>query len=138
MTIRVLVLATVAAVSGCQTTPSQSEHPNLVIGPRASSYLQIEGVQEGTASGDLLRAGVRLHSVSNMRQTMRLRFEWLDASGFEIRGLAARWERLELRPQISHSLDRIAPSPKAKGYRIHLFDISTPASVNTHPSGSNP
>jgi uncharacterized protein YcfL len=137
MIIRVLALAAVVAVSGCQTKP-QSEHPHLVVGPRASGYLQIEGVQEGTASGDLLRAGVRLHSVSSMRQTLRWRFEWLDASGFEIRGLAGRWERLELRPQISHSLDRIAPSPKAKGYRIHLFDISTPANVNSHISGSNP
>lgn len=138
MNIRALLVASVLVVSGCQTTTPDTEHPHLVIGPRASSYLQIEGVQEGTASGDLLRAGVRLRSISNLRQTLRFRFEWLDASGFEIRGLAGRWERLELRPQISHSLDRIAPSPKATDYRIHLFDISTPANVNSHPSGSNP
>lgn len=138
MTIRALALAAVVVVSGCQTKPPHSEHPYLVVGPRASSYLQIEGVQEGSASGDLLRAGVRLHSVSNMQQTLRFRFEWLDASGFEVPGLAGRWERLELRPRISHSLDRIAPSPKATGYRIHLFDISTPANVNSHTSGINP
>ena len=138
MNIRALLVASVLVVSGCQTTTPDTEHPHLVIGPRASSYLQIEGVQEGTASGDLLRAGVRLRSISNLRQTLRFRFEWLDASGFEIRGLAGRWERLELRPQISHSLDRIAPSPKATDYRIHLFDISTTANVNSHPSGSNP
>ncbi len=138
MNIHVLLLAAVLAVSGCQATLSHNEHPQLVVGPRAAGYLQIESVQEGTASGDLLRAGVRLHSASSMPQTLRFRFEWLDAAGFEIRGLAGRWERLELRPQISHSLDRIAPSPKAVGYRIHLFDISTPANVNTHTSGSNP
>lgn len=138
MNISFVLVAALLVVSGCQTKSPDTQHPHLVIGPRASSYLQIEGVQQGTASGDLLRAGVRLHSESNLRQTLRFRFEWLDASGFEIRGLAGRWERLELRPQISHSLDRIAPSPKATDYRIHLFDIDTPASVNTQTSGNNP
>ncbi|MGE6529889.1 DUF1425 domain-containing protein [Pseudomonas sp. NPDC077382] len=138
MIIRALLLVAVLIVSGCQTKTPDIEHPHLVIGPRASSYLQIEGVQDGTASGDLLRAGVRLHSISNVRQTLRFRFEWLDASGFELRGLAGRWERLELRPQVSQSLDRIAPSPKATNYSIHLFDINTPANVKPHTSGSNP
>lgn len=124
---KVLALAaSIALITGCQTAPSPTEHPQLVIGPKASNYLHIESVQQGT-SGELLRAGVRLHNRSAATQDLRYRFEWLDASGFEIRGLAARWELLELQPHVSHSLDRIATSPKASAYRIHLFDKNTPA-----------
>ena len=136
MKISILALAAALLLTGgCQTQPVSSTHPHLVIGPRAGGYLQIESVQEGRASGDLLRAGVRLHNRSLGAQELRYRFEWLDAGGFEIQGLAARWELLELRPQVSHSLDRVAPSPRAVGYRIHLFDTHTPP-VTTNASGS--
>ncbi|MGE4407992.1 YcfL family protein [Pseudomonas sp.] len=134
MHVRILGLAATMLLAGCQTQPAASPHPHLVIGPRAGGYLEIESVQEGKASGDLLRAGVRLHSRSLGRQELRYRFEWLDASGFEIPGLAARWELLELRPRVSHSLDRVAPSPRAVAYRIHLFDTHTPPA---NASGSN-
>lgn len=137
MNIRVLALAAMMLLAaGCQTQPVATPYPQLVIGPRASGYLQIEAVQEGKASSDLLRAGVRLHSKSVMKQELRYRFEWLDSDGFELPGLAARWELLELRPRISHSLDRVAPSPRAAAYRIHLFDTDTPP-VNTNTSGNN-
>lgn len=135
MKFRTLTLAAALLVAGCQTPPVSTTYPHLVIGPRAGSYLQIESVQQGRASGDLLRAGVRLHNRSLATQELRYRFEWLDAGGFEVRGLAARWELLELRPQVSHSLDRVAPSPQAVAYRIHLFDTATPP-ANTHTSGS--
>ncbi|EXF44031.1 putative periplasmic lipoprotein [Pseudomonas sp. BAY1663] len=128
--------AAMLLAAGCQTQPQPSPYPHLVIGPRAGSYLEIESVQEGKASGDLLRAGVRLHSRSLGRQELRYRFEWLDSSGFEVPGLASRWELLELRPQVSHSLDRVAPSARAVAYRIHLFDTHTPP-ANANASGSN-
>ena len=137
MNIRALGLAVAMLLTaGCQTQPVSSAYPQLVIGPRAGSYLAIESVQEGKASGDLLRAGVRLHSRSLGRQELRYRFEGLDGSGFEIPGLASRWELLELRPQVSHSLDRVAPSARAVTYRIHLFDTDTPP-ANANASGSN-
>lgn len=137
MNIRALVLAaTLLLAAGCQTQPIATPYPQLVIGPRAQSYLHIESVQEERASSDLLRAGVRLHNKSLFDQELRYRFEWLDSAGFELPGLASRWELLELRPGISQSLDRIAPSPRAVAYRIHLFDTRTsPAHTNT--SGSN-
>lgn len=137
MNIRTLALtATMLLAAGCQTQPVATPYPQLVLGPRASGYLQIESVQEGKASSDLLRAGVRLYNKSLLKQELRYRFEWLDSDGFELPGLAARWELLELRPRISHSLDRVAPSPRAVAYRIHLFDADTPP-VNTNASGSH-
>ncbi|MFV0453483.1 MAG: DUF1425 domain-containing protein [Pseudomonas sp.] len=137
MNIRTLALmATMLLASGCQTQPVATPYPQLVLGPSTSGYLEIEAVQEGKASSDLLRAGVRLHNKSLLKQELRYRFEWLDSDGFELPGLAARWELLELRPRISHSLDRVAPSPRAVAYRIHLFDADTPP-VNTNASGSH-
>jgi len=133
---KILMLAVSAVlISGCQSTPQPTQYPQLVMGPRASNYLQIESVQQGS-SGDLLRAGVRLHNRSSVTRDLRYRFEWLDADGFELRGLAARWELLEMRPQVSHSLDRVAPSPRARDYRIHLFDKNTPARETNN--GSTP
>ncbi len=131
-----LALASVMLLAGCQTQPVATPYPQLVIGPRAHGYLQIESVQEGKASSDLLRAGVRLHNNSTLNQELRYRFEWLDGNGFEVTGLASRWESLELRPLISHSLNRVAPSPRAVAYRIHLFDTRTPT-ANTNTTGNN-
>ncbi len=128
MQIRIGVLAAAAlTLLGCQTQPQQPvEHPQLLIGPRAQSYLQIEAVQEGYASSNLLRAGVRLYNRSSQEQLLRYRFSWFDASGFELKGLSGRWEQLPLRPAEPVMIDRVAPSPKAVSYRIQLFDPRTP------------
>src|SRR5690606_41341915 len=65
MNIRTLALAaTMLLAAGCQTQPVATPYPQRVLGPRASGYLEIEAVQEGKASSDLLRAGVRLYNKS--------------------------------------------------------------------------
>lgn len=124
-----LALLVLVVISGCQTRPHESPHEQLVIGPGASQYLVIESTQEAVAD-NLLRAGVRLYSRSSLDQDVRYRFEWLDQNGFELPGLAGRWEHLTLKPGLSYSLDRIASSPRATTYRIHIFDRHTPTSAN--------
>jgi len=132
MQIRTGVLATAALMLlGCQTQPLQPEYPQLQIGPRAQSYLHIEAVQEGYASSNLLRAGVRLYNRSSQQQTLRYRFSWFDGNGFELKGLAGRWEQQPLRPNEPVMIDRVAPSPKAVSYRIQLFDPRTPVTTPT-------
>lgn len=128
MKTRTAVLATTSLVLfGCQTQPQQTDsYPQLLIGPKAQSYLHIEGVQEGYASSDLLRAGVRLYNRSQQERKLRYRFSWFDAGGFELQGLSGRWEHRLLRPNEPVMIDRVAPSPKAVSYRIQLFDPSTP------------
>ncbi len=123
-----LILATALYLMGCQAKPQQSSsYPQLQIGPQAQSYLQIEAVQEGTVSTNLLRAGVRLYNRSQYEHSLRHRFIWYDTSGFELKGLASRWEQRVLRPQESIMIDRVAPSPQAVSYRIQLFDLRTPS-----------
>lgn len=120
-----LLLAT-ALLAGCQVQPQDSRaDPQLTLGPRARNYLHIEGVQQGLASGNLLRAGVRLHNASTTDKTLRYRFSWRDANGFELPGLANRWEQIELRPAEPVALDRVAPSPQAVAFHIYLFDINS-------------
>lgn len=133
MKTRIGVLATAAlALWGCQTQPQQPvEYPQLLIGPRAQSYLQIEAVQQSYASSNLLRAGVRLYNRSSSEQTLRYRFSWFDANGFELKGLSGRWEQQPLRPGEPMMIDRVAPSPKAVSYRIQLFDPRTPIANST-------
>lgn len=127
-----VAMATVLTLLGCQTRPQQDElYPQLLIGPKAQGYLQIEGVQQGVASSDLLRAGVRLHNRSRTEQILRYRFSWFDARGFELQGLAARWERQVLRPNEPVTLDRVAPGPNAVSYRIQLFDVQSPTASTT-------
>ncbi|MDY6891598.1 MAG: DUF1425 domain-containing protein [Pseudomonadota bacterium] len=131
------LLLTLGLLAGCQSQPQQpAQWPQLTIGPKASRYLQIEAVSQGTASGNLLRAGVRLYNRSQSEQTLRYRFVWLDASGFELPGLASRWERRLLRPGEPVALDRVAPSPTAADYQIHLFDLAT--GTASHTQGIEP
>ena len=47
---KILALAaTLALASGCQSTAQPTQYSQLVIGPKAGSYLQIESVQQGTS-----------------------------------------------------------------------------------------
>ncbi|MET4000638.1 DUF1425 domain-containing protein [Marinobacterium sp. MBR-109] len=126
------LLLAAGLLAGCQTQPQQPvEWPQLTIGPKARSYLQIEAVPEGVASGNLLRAGVRLYNRSQSEQTLRYRFSWTDANGFELPGMASRWEQRILRPGEPVALDRVAPGPAATSYRIYLFDINTGTATHT-------
>ena len=126
------LLLTAGLLAGCQTQPQQaSDWPQLTIGPKARGYLQIESAPQGVASGNLLRAGVRLYNRSQSEHTLRYRFSWMDANGFELPGMASRWEQRLLRPGEPVALDRVAPGPAATSYRIYLFDINTA----THAQG---
>lgn len=126
-----LLLTAAGLLTGCQLQPQpDADWPQLTLGPKARSYLQIDAVPEGIAAGNLLRAGVRLYNRSPSEQTLRYRFSWLDQHGFELPGLAARWEQRVLRPGEPVSLDRVAPGPAATRYHIYLFDInSAPAAA---------
>lgn len=124
-----LLLLGVLMLSACSGRPVAPEYPQLVMGPNARHYLQIESVQQGVASGDLLRAGVRLINTSGYSRTLRYRMVWLDSAGFELAGLASRWEQAQLRPNEQVSLSRIAPSAQAHDYRIYLFDLNTPSTT---------
>lgn len=121
-----LALLLIATLAGCQNMAEPQANPRLLIGPAASHYLVVDSVQQASAD-NLLRAGVRLHNRSALSRDIRFRFEWLDRDGFAIRGLASRWEHLTLRPEVPYSIDRVATSPQAIDYRIHLFDRKTPA-----------
>lgn len=124
-TIATLLTAT-ALLGGCQLQPQSPPEPSAVtLGPRARTYLHIESVHQGVASSDLLRAGVRLHNASLSDKTLRYRFSWRDANGFELPGLANRWEQRVLRPSEPVAIDRVAPSPKAVDFHIYLFDINS-------------
>lgn len=121
-----LALLTITTFAGCQSMAEPQANPRLLIGSGASHYLFVESVQQAGAD-NLLHAGVRLHNRSALSRDIRFRFEWLDRDGFEIPGLASRWEHLTLRPEEPYSIDRVATSPQATDYRIHLFDRKTPA-----------
>lgn len=119
------VVFSVVLLFGCQSNSTLPVNSNLVIGPKAKRYLHVDSFQVSPLSAGLLRVGLTFHTQS--KHDLRVRFVWLDGNGFELPGLATRWETLTLNPNEPRSIDRVAPSPLALDYRIYLFDINSTA-----------
>ncbi|MBY4675523.1 YcfL family protein [Marinobacterium arenosum] len=125
-----LLLGATALLAGCQQQNVQPLQPaKLEIGPAAQRYLQIDGVREGVASGNLLRVGINGYNRSQHMEQLRYRFVWLDSSGFELPGGSARWQRTSLRPREPFAVEMIAANPDASDYRVYLFDSRGPATT---------
>ena len=119
---KIVTMFAVLLLTGCAATSTNYIDPRLIIGPKAKSYLTVPSVIEGSASS-LLRSGVSM--VAKSSETIRFLFAWLDESGFDLKGLSSRWELLPVRRGELVSIDRVSPSPKAKDFRIYLFDINS-------------
>lgn len=133
---RIFIFLIVSVFSvGCQQQNSMALPPSKVqLGPKTSVYVQITAEQNTFASSNLLRAGVKGVNNSSANKEIIYRFVWLDAHGFEIKGLPSRWKRTILLRKTPFSLDMIASSPKATDYIVHIQE--SPDSQSNHSQGN--
>lgn len=130
-----LAIASTLLLSACAGPTRQVADNRIELGPRAKQYLSVSGPYQTFVSSNLLKAGIEIQNASSFKHELRYRIAWFDASGFEIKGLASRWESVVLTPRETQSLSRIAPTPQAQRYRFYLFDINT---INTSTTQRNP
>lgn len=122
-------------LTGCQTQQVKSlDYPQLVLGQGANRFLAIDSVTEGYTDGQLLRVSIQAVNTSSSAKTLRYKFTWFDAAGFEINSLTSRWEALETAPQEPISINRIATSPKVAAYKVFLSDAHA---SSTQPQGND-
>ncbi|MDO6561818.1 DUF1425 domain-containing protein [Amphritea sp. 1_MG-2023] len=130
-----IILLPLLLLTGCQTQQVKSpDYPQLVFGQGASHFLAIESVTDGYTAGHLLKVSIQAFNRSNSSKTLRYKFTWFDAAGFEIKGLTSRWEALKTEPKEPILINRIATSPEAVSYQVFLSDAYA---SSTQPQGND-
>jgi uncharacterized protein YcfL len=81
--------------------------------------IQIVDVKSGMA-GDIMRAQATLRSKDKGTLPFQYRFDWYDASGFEINSGAGSWKPLILYGRETKTIQGVAPDPRAKEFKLKI------------------
>ena len=77
-------------------------------------------------SGDIKRVQVSVYSDQLNSQNFSYRFEWFDASGMRVQGVAEAWQSRQIKPKETIQLVSVAPSPRATQWQLKLLDTNHP------------
>lgn len=81
--------------------------------------IQIVDVKSAMA-GDIMRAQATLRSKDKDTLPFQYRFDWFDASGFEINSGSGSWKPLILNGRESKTIQAVAPDPRAKEFKLKI------------------
>ena len=132
--IAVVAVVAVMGLSGCSTTAgveatgktswddqgARTLEKNVVFNSSGlKGDIQIVDVKSAMA-GDIMRAQATLRSKDRDTLPFQYRFEWFDASGFEINSGSGAWKPLLLNGRESKTIQAVAPDPRAKEFKLKI------------------
>lgn len=127
-----LVTALTLLVTGCatsvntatraepQASPSYVNDQRVVTDQSLARKLTIVSINEGKASGNLLRIQATLRNNSSKAQTFIYKFDWISDEGMELSGPTVGWQTIRLEGKEERSVSAIATSPRAVDFRLKL------------------
>lgn len=132
--IAVVSLVAVLGLAGCSTTAGvestgkmswdEQGAPTLdknVVFNNSSLKGDIQIVDLKSAkAGDIMRAQATLRSKDRDTLPFQYRFDWYDASGFEINSGSGAWKPLILYGRESKTVQAVAPDPRAKEFKLKI------------------
>lgn len=77
-------------------------------------------VNEGRASGDLLRLQVRFRNLTSREREYFYQLIWIDEEGFELDVPTPQWERIGLLAYEEKAFSQVAYSPKANDFILKI------------------
>ena len=135
-TARVVTLAGLAALAlfatGCatsvntvsraepQATPGYVNDQRVITDASLGRKVAILSVNEGKASGDLLRVQVTLENRSSKPQAFTYKFDWISQDGMELSGPTGGWKQIQLEGREVRAVSAIATNPSAVDFRLKL------------------
>lgn len=121
----VLLCAVPVAFAGCRSAVGSVERANPIGMPQLvqdkrvmpdvtlRNKLEILGVNQGVASGDLTKVQVRVRNLNKRSLKVDYSWEWFDKNGMMVKSTSQDWKSLSLAGSEQKALSSIGPSPAA-------------------------
>ena len=93
--------------------------------------LSIEEILDKTLDNGLLKVQINGLNKSNTYYQLEYRIVWLDKDGFVIKSLLSKWQSAPAYASSPFYVNAIAPSPKAKKYRVYIRKNQEEIQCNT-------
>lgn len=124
----VCLLTALAFIGGCKSVNTvQPAFSQATITPVADKRVitdsglnriaRVVAIRQGTASGNL-RLDVDVLNTSSNQQRFNYLFEWFDETGMQVYTPMSKWEGKIIEGGETITLVGIAPTPKAKDFRL--------------------
>lgn len=103
-----------------QASPSYVNDQRVITDASLGRKVAIVSVNEGRASGDLLRIQVTLENRSSKPQAFTYKFDWISQEGMELSGPTGGWKQIQLQGRETRAVSAIATNPSAVDFRLKL------------------
>lgn len=103
-----------------QASPSFVNDQRVMTDATLGRKLTVVSINEGKASGDLLRIQATLRNNSSKPQSYLYKFDWISDEGMELSSPTGGWKTLQLEGKEERSVSAIATSPRAVDFRLKL------------------
>lgn len=121
--------ALLSGSAGAQTIASKLEHMG------ESTYVQVAGLMARERNG-FLALQMELQNTDNEPRRVFWRVKWLDESGFQVWDDEA-WKPLLLQGNTRQNVQAVAPTPKARDFRIQFNAQNNSAFSSGNTQGQN-
>lgn len=119
--------------SGCTTvnvvepaepvgTRAMIDDRRIITDPSLARNLRIMGINETTVSNDMLQVQVEVVNTTRRVQSFNYAFEWYNLDGMLITTPPTTWKSRQIEGGESLFLTAVAPSPRAKDFRLKLLE----------------
>lgn len=128
----VALAALALALGGCATsvntvtraqpeaTPDFVNDKRVVTDQSLARKLTVVSVNQGKASGDLLKVQATLRNNSSKPQAFAYKFDFIADDGMELSSPTGGWKQIQLEGKEERSVAAIATSPRAVDFRLKL------------------
>lgn len=128
-----LLIAVVALLEGCSSVNTVERaqplaSPMMVADKRIQpdgslrKKISILQVNEGTVSGNLMKAQVVLNNTKSRAVNINYSFEWFDVNGMQVNATSTAWKSLRLLGKESKAVSAVAPKPQAVDFVLKLVE----------------
>lgn len=127
-----VVLAVLVALGGCRAATGTVERAqplgnaqivedNRVLPDKTlRGKIEIIQVNEGTVSGNLIKAQVILRNRKSSTLTVNYAWEWYDSDGMQVSSVSSAYKSLRLAGDEQAAVSTIAPNPQAVDFVLKL------------------
>jgi uncharacterized protein YcfL len=103
-----------------QASPAYVNDQRVITDQSLARKLTIVSINEGKASGNLLRIQATLRNNSSKPQTYLYKFDWISDEGMDLSSPTGGWQTLRFEGKEERSISAIATNPRAVDFRLKL------------------
>jgi len=108
-----------------QAEPNLIAIKKVVTDPVLADIVEVVDVNEGVASGDLLKIQVELQNTTYAMQQYNYQFTWIEKDGFVVQSPVSPWRPGQVQGRETVYITAIAPNPRVVDFQVKLLARSS-------------